>query len=113
MSKCRSRAIAGSATVVTVPSTNTAPDPKIEPIRIQRERSVVVVRLVLSLGVDALVRLTESRCFAARMACCRVLSDRTAGSDKAARGPALRTLGTQARQTADQRFEHVAQARHE
>jgi len=51
--------MAGSATVVTVPSTNTAPDPRIEPIRIQRERSVVVVRLVFSLGVDALVRLTR------------------------------------------------------
>jgi hypothetical protein len=59
MPRCRSRAIAGSATVVTVPSTNTAPDPKIDPIRIQRERSVVVVRLVLSLRVNALVRLTR------------------------------------------------------
>jgi hypothetical protein len=46
-----------------VPSTNTAPDPKIEPIRIQRERSVVVVRLVLSLGVNALVRLTHITLF--------------------------------------------------
>ena len=63
MPRCRSRAIAGSATVVTVPSTNTAPDPKIEPIRIQRDRSVVVVGLVLSLGVNAFVGLTRIALF--------------------------------------------------
>jgi hypothetical protein len=37
--------MAGKATVVTVPSTNTAPEPRIDPIKIQRARGITTSSL--------------------------------------------------------------------